>query len=389
MSLSLSSLPQLNINLAIPVLYYIAFLDPFQCERRLWNKRFSDDHHSFDAQEDQEAFLAMITRDANAEVVVDGEASIWRDLEHFAATGEFPEHPIQEGYNDQQSVHTGTSASAHVVDDHDASRSQSSSGIPNQIEVSDDSTDSLFGDSPVAASLEPTDDAPLPEYPASAEPDSNNFGVTIDAFLTMLQSHQMSNGPSLNMEEGHRPNGPVHMGGEQVLNKPQAIPELRFSPTNTPPEPFPITPPGAITRTGFANDSILQGYQPFTANARRGEKRKRLEEEFMPTSNHNHGNGDLYGMGSSIMHGYVDSLQIHSGARLRIILDRTMQLLSLCLLTSFQALLEALTPALASFTLLDWLQLSLSQTSELLTSLRLKYPLSLITIRPQFSKHRR
>ncbi|KAJ3930573.1 MAG: hypothetical protein NXY57DRAFT_300949 [Lentinula lateritia] len=262
-----------------------------------------DDHHSFDAQEDQEAFLAMITRDANAEVVVDGEASIWRDLEHFAATGEFPEHPIQEGYNDQQSVHTGTSASAHVVDDHDASRSQSSSGIPNQIEVSDDSTDSLFGDSPVAASLEPTDDAPLPEYPASAEPDSNNFGVTIDAFLTMLQSHQMSNGPSLNMEEGHRPNGPVHMGGEQVLNKPQAIPELRFSPTNTPPEPFPITPPGAITRTGFANDSILQGYQPFTANARRGEKRKRLEEEFMPTSNHNHGNGDLYGMGSSIMHG--------------------------------------------------------------------------------------
>ncbi|KAJ3874486.1 hypothetical protein F5051DRAFT_473933 [Lentinula edodes] len=261
-----------------------------------------DDHHSFDAQEDQEAFLAMITRDANAEVVVEGEDSIWRDLEHFAATGEFPQHLIQEGSNDQQSVRTGTSAPAHVVDDHDASRSQSQSGIPNQIE-GDDSTDSLFGDSPVAVSPELEADAPLGEYPASAEPNSNDLNVNIDAFLTMMQSHQMSNGPSLNMEEEHRPNGSVHMGGQQVMNEPQTTPELRFSPTNTPPEPFPITPPGAVTRTGFANDSILQGYQPFTANTRRGEKRKRLEEEFMPTSNHNHGDGDLHGMGSSIMHG--------------------------------------------------------------------------------------
>ncbi|KAJ3904321.1 hypothetical protein F5879DRAFT_955843 [Lentinula edodes] len=261
-----------------------------------------DDHHSFDAHQDREAFLA-ITRDANAEVVVEGEDSIWRDLEHFAATGEFPQHLIQEGSNDQQSVRTGTSTPAHVVDDHDASRSQSQSGIPNQIEVSDDSTDSLFGDSPVAVSPELEADAPLGEYPASAEPNSNDLNVNIDAFLTMMQSHQMSNGPSLNMEEEHRPNGSVHMGGQQVMNEPQTIPELRFSPTNTPPEPFPITPPGAITRTGFANDSILQGYQPFTANTRRGEKRKRLEEEFIPTSNHNHGDGDLHGMGSSIMHG--------------------------------------------------------------------------------------
>ncbi|KAJ3812436.1 hypothetical protein F5876DRAFT_63972 [Lentinula aff. lateritia] len=258
-------------------------------------------HHSFDAQEDQEAFLAMIRGDADAEVVVEGEDSIWRDLDYFAATGEFPAPSIQERSND----HPSTSASAHVRDDHDASGSQSPSGIPNQIEVGDDSTDSLFGDSPVAVSPELEDDAPLEEYPALAEPNLNNFNI--DAFLTMMQPQQMSNDPSLNMEDEHRPNGSVPVGGQQVVNEPQAIPELKFSPTNTPPEPFPITPPGAITRIGFVNDSILQGYQPFTANMRRGEKRKRLEEEFMPTSTHSHGDGDLHRMGSSIMQGSYDA----------------------------------------------------------------------------------
>ncbi|KAJ4490804.1 hypothetical protein J3R30DRAFT_137351 [Lentinula aciculospora] len=205
------------------------------------------------------------------------------DLDFFRATGELPNPYHQQGTSD------ANPRPLQVVDAHVANAfsgyhtPQPTLEPSNQTEgeqtSNEDATDSLFGDSPASVSSESVDDATrlgtsASDYHQESEPEIN-AGIDV----SQTQSTQI-----LNVGPEYQP-ASVRPGPQPESNR-RSPPGLSTSPSLTPPEPLPITPPDFIPRPGTVAPD-WSSVDTRAAEVGRGEKRKRVEES---PSSRTHGN---------------------------------------------------------------------------------------------------